>query len=137
LEATRVRFGSILEWLVAAAVCIAAMAAAATLYSELRTVRPVVPVMAGEALVHEAPAGIPARSISVPMLLLRNDLELRVGDAASDVAARLGGIATLVSESLDGVRSTRFYDALGTRFVIVLDAADRSGEPRISAIYRQ
>ena len=137
MEATRVRFGSILEWLVAAALFIAGLAAATAFYSELRTVRPVVPVIAGEALAHDAPVGIPSRSISVPMLLLGNDRELQVGDAASDVAARLTGIATLLSESLDGFRSTRFYDALGVRFVVVLDAPDQSAEPRVAAIYRQ
>jgi hypothetical protein len=136
LEATRVRFGSILEWLLAAAVFVAVLAVAEALYRDVRAVRPVVPVMAGEAPVHDAPPGLPARSLSVPMLSLRGGGELRVGDAASQVAALLAGAAQVLSESLEQGRITRVYDAFGVRFVIVFEERD-GAEPRVAAIYHQ
>ena len=136
MEATRVRFGSILEWLLAAAVFVAVLALAEALYRDVRTVRPVVPVMAGEAPVHETPPGLPARSLSVPMLTLGDGGELHVGDAASQVAARLAGAAQVLSESLEQGRITRVYDALGLRFVIVFEQLD-GAEPRVAAIYHQ
>ncbi len=136
MEATRVRFGSILEWLLAAAVFVAVLAVAGAVYRDIGRVRPVVPVLAGEAPARPAPAGLPARSLSVPMLTLRGGGELRIGDAASHVAARLSGAAEVLSESLEPGRITRFYEALGLRFVIVFEKAD-GAEPRVAAIYHQ
>ena len=139
METTRMRFGSVLEWLLAAALIVAALAVGAIVFREFRTVRAVMPVIAGEARIHDAPAGIPARAVSVPMLLLGNGLEVRLGDHASDVATRLGAAVQVMSESLDRTavreRITRFYDALGTRFIVVFEAANGSPDQRVAAIY--
>jgi hypothetical protein len=139
METTRMRFGSILEWLLAATLIVAALAAGSIVFREVRTVRAVMPVIAGEAQAHEAPAGIPERAISVPMLLLGNGREVRLGDRASEVAARLGAAVQIVSESLDQTavreRITRFYDALGTRFIVVFEGGAGAGDPRVAAIY--
>lgn len=139
METTRMRFGSALEWLLAATVIVAALAAGSVAFREFRTVRAVMPVIAGEARVHETPAGIPARAVSVPMLLLGNGREVRLGDRASEVAARLGTAVQVMSESLDRTavreRITRFYDALGTRFIVVFEADGGSREPQVAAIY--
>jgi hypothetical protein len=135
----RVRFGSFLEWLLAAAF----VAGAATLLSvgraEIRKVRAVIPVIAGEALVTDMSAGVPPRSVSVPMLLLGNGLEVRLGDRASEIAARLGDVPQLISESLDRnevrERVTRFYNYLDTQFVLVFEDIERDADLKVAAIY--
>jgi hypothetical protein len=140
MAATRGRFGGILEWALAAAVMLAAVTAGSALFSEFRTVRAVVPVIAGEArLYYDAPADIPPRSVSVPMLLLTNGGELRIGDRASDVAARIGDAVTVVSESIERSdfreRLTRFYSDVGVQFAVVFEAFGQDAEPKVAAIY--
>ena len=138
----RVRFGSFLEWLLAAAF----VAGAATLLSigrtEILKVRAVIPVIAGEALVSDMPAGVPPRSVSVPMLLLGNGRAVRLGDRASVVADRLGDASQVLSESLDRSemreRVTRVYNHLGTQFVLVFEDfedIERNAELKVAAIY--
>ena len=139
MEATRVRFGSILEWLLAAAVVAAAAALVSMAFGEIRNVRAVVPVIAGEAPADDVPAGVPPRSVSVPMLLLGNGLHVRLGDRASEVAARLGDVPQVISESLDRSevreRVTRFYNYLGTQFVLVFEDFERNADMKVAAIY--
>jgi hypothetical protein len=139
MEATRVRFGSILEWLLAAALVAGTATLVSIVFSEIRSVRPIMPVIAGEALVNDIPAGVPPRSVSLPMLLLENGREVRLGDRATDVAARLGDASRVISESLDRSevreRVTRFYNYLGTQFVLVFEDVERNAEWKVAAIY--
>jgi hypothetical protein len=140
VETTRFRFGSILEWALAAALIAAVVAGGSTLFQELRTVRAIVPVIAGEAFTYsEPPAGIPSRAVSVPMLLLGNGREVQLGDRVSEVTDRLGSAVKVLSESLerDAVRErlTRFYSDVGLQFVVVFEAIERNAEPRVAAIY--
>jgi hypothetical protein len=140
METTRFRFGSILEWALAAALIAAVVAGGSTLFQELRTIRAVVPVIAGEASTYfEPPAGIPSRAVSVPMLLLANGREVQLGDRVSEVTDRLGSAVKVLSESLerDAVRErlTRFYSDVGLQFVVVFEAIERNAEPRVAAIY--
>jgi hypothetical protein len=139
VKATRAPFGSILEWLLAAAIMAAAVVLGSIAIREARPVSPVVPVIAGESRTPDVPAGVPSRAVSVPILLLGNGRDVRVGDRASDVAARIGGAARLVSESVErgGIRErvTRVYEYAGTAFVLVFEAIERTAEPRIAAIY--
>ncbi len=125
MEATRVRFGSLLEWLLAAAFMAGAASLASAVFTEYRTVRAVMPVIAGAAPAQETPAGVPSRAVSLPMLLLGNGSEVRLGDRASEVAARLGSGSQVISESLDPgdvrERVTRFYDSQGMQFVLVFE----------------
>jgi hypothetical protein len=140
MEAARVRFGSILEWALAAAFVVAVLAAGSILVRELSSVRAVVPVIAGDARIYyDAPPGIPSRAVSVPLLLLGNGHELRVGDRASEVVARLGTAVTVLSESVERSvvreRLTRFYSDVGVQFAVVFEAFERNTEPRVAAIY--
>ena len=141
MGATRVRFGSILEWALAAGFIAAALAAGSIAVREVRTGRAVTAVIAREAPSIEAPASLAPRAVSVPMLLLVNGREIRLGDRASDVAARLGTAAELISESLERSavreRATRFYREVGGQFVLVFEAFERTAEPTVAAIYLQ
>ena len=73
MEATRVRFGAIVEWAVAAAAIVAVVALASFADREVRTVSAVTPVIAREVAAagrrHRRPPflRVPSR---VPMLLL-------------------------------------------------------------------
>ena len=140
MEATRVRFGSFIEWVLAAMVMAAALAAGSIAFDELRSVQPVTPVIAGEtSLFYDAPAGIPSRAVSVPLLLLGNGSEVKIGDSASEVAARLGSAVRVISESVERSavreRLIRFYSDVGLQFTVVYEAIERSAEPRVAAIY--
>jgi hypothetical protein len=139
METTRVRFGSILEWLLAAAFIAAATSVASIVAGEFGSVRAVMPVIAGERPVDDAPAGLPPRAVSVPMLLLDGGAEVHLGDRASEVAARLGNTSPVLSESRDRndlrERVTRVYDYPGKQFVLVFEGSGREVDPQVTAIY--
>jgi hypothetical protein len=139
MEATRLRFGSMLEWVLAAAFVAGVLALGTLVVNGLRTVRAVVPVLAGPAPAGDTSAVIPSGAVSVPLLLLGNEREVRLGDRVSDVVARLGAAARAGVESLEQTaareRITRVYEYAGTRFVLVFEALERQDEPRVAAIY--
>lgn len=141
MNATRARFGSLLEWILAAACIVAILALGSIAVREFRTVAAVTPVIAHEAALPDPPAAVPSRAISVPVLLLPNGVELRVGDAAAEVVSRLGGQAEVAAPSIDrtlaGERVTRFYEQGGTRFIVVLEPFADDAQVRVSGIYLQ
>lgn len=143
MEATRVRFGSAIEWVLAAAFMAGAVAVGSVVVREMRTVSATTPVIAREAQPDPAvtPAGLPARAVSVPVLLLPGDKVVRVGDTVAAIAARLGREAEVGTQTVEaarfGDRLTRFYEHAGTRFVLVFEAFEQGGAPRVAAIYLQ
>ena len=141
MEATRARFGSLLEWILAAVCIVAILAVGSIVVREFRTVSAVTPVIAHEALLPDPPAAVPSRAVSVPVLLLPGGAEVRVGDTAAAVASRLGREAEVALPSVDrtstGERVTRFYERGGTRFVVVLEPFAGDGQIRVAAIYLQ
>ena len=141
MDATRARFGSLLEWILAAVCIVAILAIGSIAVREFRTVAAVTPVIAHEAALPDPPAAVPSRAISVPMLLLPNGVELRVGDPAAEVVSRLGRQAEVAAPSIDrsasGERVTRFYEQGGTRFVVVLEPFADDAQVRVAAIYVQ
>ena len=143
MEATRARFGSALEWIVAAAFIVIAFAVGSIALRELRTVSAALPVIAHEAQASTAtpPAGVPARAVSVPVLLLPGGKEVRVGESVAAIAARLGREAEVGTQSVErarfGERLTRFYEHEGVRFVLVFEPFEHNGTPKVAAIYLQ
>jgi hypothetical protein len=142
MQATRMRFVSFLEWLVAAVVVAGLAALASIVAREIRTVNAVTPVIAGENLPDAPPAaGGPLRAVSVPMLLLSDGIAIRVGERLDSVAARLTNASEIRPEVAEpspvGERLTRFYEYGGSRFVLVFEPFEPNGEPRIAAIYLQ
>ena len=139
MDATRARVSSLLEWLVAFASIVAVLAIGSVLVRDLRTVSAVMPVIAHEEALPDPPATVPARSVSVPVLLLSNGAELRVGDTAAELATRLGGGAEVAPPTIDrtpsGNRVTRFYAQSGQRFTVVLELRAGDAQVRITAIY--
>lgn len=140
MEATRVRFQPVVEW-VAAAACITTLFAIGSLaVREFRTVSAVTPVSAREPLpAVPPPTAVPSRAVSVPMLLLADGKEVRVGDSLSAVAAHLGRQAEegrqTVERAAYGERLTRFYEHAGTQFVLVFEPFEVGAEARVAAIY--
>jgi hypothetical protein len=140
--AARTRFGAILEWLAAATVVAGALAAGSIVVREIRTVQAVMPVIAGAASADaEPPAAVPPGVVSVPLLVLPDGKNVRVGDSASDVTARIGREAQVGVDAVERVaareRITRFYNYIGAQFVLVFDALEAKAEPRVTAIYLQ
>lgn len=137
MDATRRRFGSLVEWLVAAACAVGVTAFVSIAVQEFRAVRAVVPVIAEEAP-ELAAIDVPSGVVRVPLLLLRNDRQISVGQPLAAVVDHLGTAAKLISESLEnrsvGRRITRVYSDVGIQFVLVFDAMGRD-EPRVSAIF--
>ena len=140
MDTGRVRVHAIAEWVIASAFIMAMLAGASVVVREIRTVS-VPPVMAREAPapVRPTPAGIPSRAVSVPVLLLSDGKELRVGETVSAVDRLLGANADAAPPSLErgpnGERVTRFYERAGTRFVLVFEPFERNAEARVAAIY--
>lgn len=139
MDATRARVTSLLEWLVAAACIIAVLAIGSVLVRDVRTVAAVTPVIANEAAIPDPPSTVPSRSVAVPVLLLAGGAELRVGDTAEVVAARLRPDAEVAPATIDrtpaGDRVTRFYAQNGQRFAVVLQPLAGDGHVRVAAIY--
>ena len=141
MDATRARSGSLLEWVLAAVCIVALLALGSIAVREFRTVAAVTPVIAHEAALPDPPAAVPPRAISVPVLLLSNGVELRVGDSAEEVAVRLDRQAEVAVSSIDrtaaGERVTRFYQQGGTRFIVVLEPSAADAQVRVAALYVQ
>jgi len=141
MEATRVRFAPVLEWLCAAAIMGAVLAVALGAAREFEDVRAVTAVMARAAPTREAPPVLSPRAVSVPLLLLADGKEIRVGDRASQVATKLGPLAQVGTETIEREgtteRTTRLYSYAGTRFALVFEVARPGATGRVTAIYRQ
>jgi len=139
MDALRVRLGSVVEWLIAAAFLAATFAVGSLIFRDLQAsrLRPSAPV--ARASVTGTPAAVPAGAVSVPVLPFRDGKEIRVGDTAAAVAARLGRAAEVGRQEVDrvrlGERLTRFYEYAGFRFIVVYEPFERNGEQRIAAIY--
>lgn len=141
METTRTRFGSILEWLIAAAFIAAIVAVTAVALPQFEAVRAVTPVLATEGPAPEATAVVPSRAVSVPMLLFGDGRDVRIGDRLSDVMSRLGANAQVGADAVERVaghdRLTRLYDYVGTKFALVFESVDPSSEPRVIGIYKE
>jgi hypothetical protein len=139
MVARRARVSSLLEWIAAVAVISGLFALGSVLVRDLRTVSAVTPVIAHEEAIADPPAAVPARSVSVPVLLLSDGAQLRVGDTVAELATRLGRDAEVAPRAIDrtssGERETRFYAQGGQRFAVVLQPLAGDGQVRVAAIY--
>jgi hypothetical protein len=140
MDVVRARVGSAVEWVVAALFLTATLAVASLVLRELRAAASVSSPSGTPAFSAGAPAGLPERAVSVPLLLLAEGKEVRVGHTAQRVASVLGREAETGAQRTDrgplGERITRFYDFSGTRFALVFEAPG-GGAPRVTAIYIQ
>jgi len=144
MEVTRARLGSLLEWALAAACALVIAALGLLLIEGLRTPRGIVRVNVeaaevGTAPAPDPPAAIPPRAVSVPLILLHDGTELRVGERESSISAKLKrawqtGVDTL-ERTTAGNRITRAYDDGFRRFMLVFDPPQEAAELRLSAIY--
>jgi len=140
MDALRVRVAPVVEWIVAAAFLAATLLVASQILGALHAPRPVLRVApVARPVLKGTPAVIPDRAVSVPVLPFSDGKEVRVGDTASAVAARLGRAAEEGQQYTDqgsiGERLTRFYEYAGLRFILVYEPFERKGEPRVAAIY--
>jgi len=139
MDATRRRFGSLLEWLCAAVCATGGLFLVSIGINNLQRVPAIVPVLAEEAPDPAPIAGIPPGVARIPLLLLAGNREVHLGDRLGDVIARLGPGAQLMSESREdsgkGLRATRFYTDVGVQFILVFDAASRDQDLRLSSIF--
>jgi hypothetical protein len=139
MDVVRGRVGSAVEWAVAALFLLATLTVGSLVLRELRAAASTSPPQS-PALAAGAPAGLPERAVSVPLLLLAEGKEVRVGHTAERVAQILGREAETGAQRTDhgpiGERITRYYDFSGTRFALVFEAPN-GGAPRVTAIYIQ
>jgi hypothetical protein len=141
MDALRVRVSSLVEWLVAAAFLAATFAVGSLIVREVRVPHftPAAAAPAARTAVAGTPAAVPAGAVSVPVLPFRDGTEIRVGDTAAAVAARLGRAAESGRQDVDrgplGERLTRFYEHAGFRFIVVYEPFEQNGEQRVAGIY--
>jgi hypothetical protein len=136
----RSKLAPLVEWLIAAAFLFATVTVASLVIRELRgPVQVSAAVPPARPLVSSIPAAVPSRAVSVPVLPFLDGKEIRVGDTAAAVAARLGRAAESGRQEVDkgtvGERLTRFYEYGGSRFILVFEPFERNGEVRVAAIY--
>ena len=133
------RIAPVVEWLIAAAFLSATLAVGSMIVRELRAVTPAPTAPAARPIAASIPPAVPARAVSVPVLPFIDGKEIRVGETASAVAAKLGRAAESGRQEIDrgslGERLTRFYEYAGSRFIVVFEPFERNGEARIAAIY--
>jgi hypothetical protein len=144
MDVVRARLGSAVEWLVAAVFLLATLAVGSMVLRELRAAASVGPETTRAAVVAASstlPTRVGGRAVSVPLLILAPEKEIRVGDTAARVAAVLGREAETGVQQSDigpvGERTTRYYDYSGTRFALVFESPDRGGSLKVTAIYLQ
>jgi hypothetical protein len=127
------------EWVAAAGILVALLVVASGVLRDVRTVSPIMPVSAREATVPAPTASVPERAISVPLLLLPDGVEIRVGDAERDVRVKLAAAVDLspiaVERGERGERQTRILQYQSVRFVLVVEPFEQDIEPRVAAIY--
>jgi hypothetical protein len=139
MDALRVRLGALVEWAIAAVFLTGTFAVGSLVIGELsvRRIHPSAP--AARTFVAATPVAVPAGAVSVPVLPFRDGKEIRVGDTAAAVAARLGRAAESGRQEVDrgslGERLTRFYEYAGFRFILVYEPFERNGDHRVAAIY--
>ena len=136
MEERRFRIGSLFEWLAAAGVVIILIWLISVPVQRLLGPRV-------EASLVEAPSalppGVPAGATNVPVMLLLDGREIRVGVLQTRLNTLLpdkfaDGPAHL-SPGEFGERRTRAYSVDGTRFFIVSERLEPSGPMRVSGIY--
>jgi hypothetical protein len=131
----------VLEWLIAVVCIVAALGVGSITFRELRAVPAATPVIAEEAPVPEAPAAVPPRAVSVPMLVLGNGIQLHVGERLSAIKEKVDPAWQLGDDALertpDGDRVTRLYNSGSQQFLLVLEPAAPDKELRVSGIYLQ
>jgi hypothetical protein len=139
MDSSRVSVRAAAEWVVAAAILAILVGGGTVAFREFRTVAAVMPVIARDAGAQVPTATVPDRAVSVPMLLLGDNMEIRVGDAATAVLPRLSAGRELQPPSAErgphGVRETRAFAVAGTQFVLVLEPFDHDPAMRVAAIY--
>jgi hypothetical protein len=139
MDALRVRLGPVVEWAIAAAFLAATVAVGSLILREFRVSRVNLSAPVARTYTDTAPAAVPPRAVSVPVLPFRDGKEIRVGDTAAAVAASLGRAAESGRQEVDrgrlGERLTRYYEYAGFRFILVFEPFERNGEPRVGAIY--
>jgi hypothetical protein len=141
MAVARIRFGSVLEWLIAVVCIVAALGVGSITFRELRAVPAVTPVIAEEAPVLEAPAAVPPRAVSVPMLVLGDGIQLHVGERLSAIKEKVDPAWQLGDDALEqtpnGDRVTRLYERDGQQFLLVLEPIAPEKELRVAGIYLQ
>jgi hypothetical protein len=139
MDVTRARVSSLFEWLVALACILAVVAIGSVLMHDISNVTAIAPVIAHEEVPPDPPATVPPRSVSVPVIVLADGSEIRVGNTAADVLAHIGADSEVAPATIDrtplGQRVTRFYAQNGQRFAVVLQPLAVDGEVRVAAIY--
>jgi hypothetical protein len=132
---SRFRFGPVLEWLIAASFLAATIAVGAMILEQLKVTtrnpaqRTPLPVAVN------VPAGIPARSVSVPILPFRDGKELRIGDTLRQW--RSGGRAARAARSGQGQPRRTADQVLRLRGFPLrggLRALEREGDIKVAAI---
>jgi hypothetical protein len=138
---TRTRFGSVVEWAVAAACIVAALAVGSAALREIRTLRAATAVNAEARAPLAPPAVVAPRSVSVPVLVMSDGARLHVGEGAAAISGKMetawqvGGDA--IERGANGDRVTRSYYDGARFFQLVLEPPAVNAEARIVAIYLQ
>ncbi len=134
------RLSPAVQWMLAVALLAAAGVVGTSAVRELREVTRI-----GEGTVMSLddtapPKSVPPGAVRLPVLLLKGEVRVRIGDSASQVATLLGRGAEVgrhdVERTVDGDRLVRFYEYGDTRFLLVFSLVESPQDPVVADIYR-
>lgn len=139
MDAPRKRLRAVAEWLIAGLILITVIAVGTLVVRDLRGMTAATPLSARENVASRPTASVPSRAISVPLLLLDDGLEVRIGDPAGDVLDRLSAAIEIGPPAVErgpyGERQTRVLTYGRTEFALVIEPFARDAEPRVTAIF--
>jgi len=132
MEGIRFRLVGLIEWLLAAVCVVVLLAVGAGVAGEFRSVRPVIPVIAGAAQLQIVPADLRPGAVAVPMLTMPDGKTITLGAPAASLAVLgPGAVSHAAFERGDaGQRESRTYHYAGMEFVVV------TADDKIVAIFR-
>jgi hypothetical protein len=140
MHATRLHMGTAFEWIVAAAFLLATFSVGLLIVRELGSMGSPSPRIIEESA-PAPPAAVPAETISVPVLLLLDGKQIRLGDSLDKITGLLGREAEVGTQAVGhgplGERLIRYYEHAGTRFILVFEPFERDGAPRVTGIHIQ
>lgn len=136
MEERRFRIGSFFEW------AAAALAVVLLIWLISVPVQRLLGPQVEAALVDNAnglPPGVPSGATNVPVMLLLDGREIRLGDLhtrlSTVVPDKFGDGPPHVSTSEFGERHTRAYLVDGTRFYVVCERLEARGPMRVAGVY--
>jgi hypothetical protein len=138
VEERHLRVASLFEW-AAAALCAAAVLWIISVPVQRVVGRSVQAAIAEADVANGTPPGVPAGATIVPVMLMLDGREIRLGDLRSKVdeilTPQMASGPAVISSSPFGERHTRAYVVNDAKVYVVCERMEPNGQMKVSGIY--